>query len=103
MPSIDVQADIGAARDGLRRLSEVVGDLRPTMRAIAEVLADIPERAFRDEQDPVAGEPSEALSKTTAGRNLPQARGLVFPCHTALRRPRGDADDTASTRHESNI
>jgi len=58
-------------------LSRIIGlgkDMTPVSRALAGVLADIPERAFAEQRDPVTGEAWEPLSPVTVAR-----RGSAAP------------------------
>ncbi|MFZ5427709.1 MAG: phage virion morphogenesis protein [Thermodesulfobacteriota bacterium] len=58
----------------LERAIALGGDMTPVSRALAGVLADIPERAFANQADPVTGEPWAALSPSTVKR-----RGSATP------------------------
>jgi len=71
---IEINVNISGAEALLERVIALGGDMTPVSRALAGVLADIPERAFMNQADPETGEPWAPLSPTTVKR-----RGSATP------------------------
>lgn len=71
---VEIEINIEDLDASITRLVNLGRDLTPINRGIAGILADIPERAFREQADPATGEAWEALSPVTVKR-----RGSATP------------------------
>ena len=71
---IEIEINIEDLDARLTSLIALGRDLTPVNRGIAGILADIPERAFREQADPATGEAWAALSPVTVKR-----RGSATP------------------------
>jgi len=65
---IEIDVNLSEVEPLLSRIIALGGDMTPVSRALAGVLADIPERAFMSQADPKTGEPWAALSPVTVNR-----------------------------------
>ncbi len=65
---IEIEVHIGQAQAFLANIIATGRNMTPITRALAGVLADIPERAFAAQADPATGAPWAALSPTTVAR-----------------------------------
>ena len=71
---VEIEINLKNLDDGLSRLIALGRDPTPIHRGVAGILADIPERAFREQADPVTGEAWAELSPVTVSR-----RGSATP------------------------
>ena len=71
---VEIEINIENLDESLTRLIKLGRDLTPINRGIAGILADIPERAFREQEDPATGEAWAKLSPVTV-----QRRGASTP------------------------
>lgn len=71
---IEIEVNLTDVEGLLGRMVALGADMSPVSRALAGVLADIPERAFADQRDPVTGAPWAKLSPVTVNR-----RGSATP------------------------
>lgn len=71
---VEIEINIEDLDASLTRLINLGRDLTPLNRGIAGILAEIPERAFREQADPATGEAWESLSPVTVKR-----RGSATP------------------------
>ena len=65
---IEIEVHIDQAQSLLANIIATGRNMTPVTRALAGVLADIPEQAFASQSDPVTGEPWAALSPATVAR-----------------------------------
>jgi len=65
---IEIEVHIDQAQALLANIIAAGRDMTPITRALAGVLADIPERAFAAQADPATGNAWEPLSPTTVAR-----------------------------------
>jgi len=71
---IEIDVNITEVDALLGRMVALGADMRPVTRPLAGILADIPERAFAQQRDPVTGAPWAPLSPVTVNR-----RGSASP------------------------
>lgn len=65
---IEIEVHIDQAQALLANIIATGRNMTPVTRALAGVLADIPERAFASQSDPVTGAPWAALSPATVAK-----------------------------------
>lgn len=65
---IQIEVNTSGVDATLGRIVSLGGNMTPITRALAGILADIPERAFAAQADPVTGAPWAQLSPVTVNR-----------------------------------